>query len=220
VKHGRGILAIVPVKPLSRAKSRLAHAFDERQRRDLAAAMLTDVLRAIAAVHDLAGIALATSDADAAKIGTAFAARRLEDAHADLNAALADAARIASDEGRAGILILPADVPAVTPDDLRALIEGHPPGPAISIVPSHDGEGTNALLCCPPRLVAPAFGARSFAAHRDAARRAGATCRRVDVTRIAQDVDHPCDLEAALRLGAGPSTTALVSRWRDSEAPA
>jgi 2-phospho-L-lactate guanylyltransferase len=214
VSPGR-ILAVVPVKPLSTAKSRLGRSLDQARRSELAAAMLMDVLAALAGVEGLAGFAVATPDSVAAGIGTALGARVFPDApSADLNSALADAARALAGEGLDGILILPADIPAVTSGDLRALVEGHPHGPAVSIVPSHDGDGTSALLCSPPTLMNPAFGPGSFAAHVDAARRRGVPCVVRQLARIAQDVDHPGDLEAVLRLGIGPRTEAVMGGWR------
>lgn len=212
----RNILAVVPVKSLAESKSRLGPALDERQRRELAAAMLEDVLAALVAVEALTGLVLTTSDRTAAGIGAAFGARILDDGRAaGLNAAIGAAASVLAAEGLEAMLVLPGDVPAVTAADIAALIERHPAGAAVSVVPSHDGEGTNALLLSPPALLGPAFGPGSFAAHAEAARKRGVPCVVHRNERIAQDVDHPADLEAVLRLGAGPRTTALLGRGRD-----
>jgi hypothetical protein len=60
------IWAIVPVKETAAAKQRLAGLLVAGARRQLALAMLADVLQAIAGVPELAGIVAVTVDPDAA----------------------------------------------------------------------------------------------------------------------------------------------------------
>jgi 2-phospho-L-lactate guanylyltransferase len=211
----RDVWALVPVKPFALAKGRLASSYDPGQRAELAAAMLQDVLAALAAAEGFAGIAIATSDPAAGAIGRRFGARIIDDGDvADLNVAIRAAASVLGAEGAGTLLVLPADIPAVTSGDIEALLAAHPPARAASIVPSHDGDGTNALVLSPPTLLAPAFGPGSLAAHDAAARRAGLVPKVTAIARIAQDVDHPADLDAVLPLGAGPATTSLVASWR------
>src|SRR5579875_3859931 len=78
--------AVVPVKELERAKERLAPLLAPALRRALMLAMLEDVLAALAATPPLAGIVVATVDAEAERLarrdGAAAAGRRSR-RHAD-----------------------------------------------------------------------------------------------------------------------------------------
>src|SRR5262249_5504665 len=56
------ICAVVPVKDTRHAKQRLAGVLDAARRRELALAMLEDVLAALAGVPELAGILVVTLD--------------------------------------------------------------------------------------------------------------------------------------------------------------
>ena len=79
----------------------------------------------------------------------------------------------------------------------------------VVIVPDRHGSGTNALLLEPPEVMAPSFGAGSFARHAALARAAGAEVKVAELPSLSLDVDTPADL-AALRtaLDARPDTAA------------
>ena len=66
----------------------------------------------------------------------------------------------AQSRGAVRALTLPADAPLVTAAELRSLIEGDDvtAGPVLTLVPSHDGDGTNGFLVSPPDLMQPSFG--------------------------------------------------------------
>ena len=71
------IWAVIPVKELGAAKQRLAGALDPALRRELALAMLEDVLDCVAAVPQLAGIIVATVDPERRRARRAPWRRRL-----------------------------------------------------------------------------------------------------------------------------------------------
>ena len=76
----RRICAVVPVKEGAKAKQRLARVLNHGQRRQLAQAMLEDVLRALAATNELASILVVTADRGAAEIATRYRAEISEEA--------------------------------------------------------------------------------------------------------------------------------------------
>jgi 2-phospho-L-lactate/phosphoenolpyruvate guanylyltransferase len=128
-------------------------------------------------------------------------------AEATLNRALEAARQKAIDAGAEAVLVLPADLPLATQDDLHALIaparrhssparsdrgiEARPP--AVVLAPSHDG-GTNALLLRPPGAIPFAFGPQSFDRHRDLAQAAGCALTVVRTPSLTYDLDLPEDL--------------------------
>lgn len=186
--------ACVPVKDLSQAKQRLAGVLSQPDRSRLAQAMLLDVLDAVQSTPGLAGIALLTADPFAQCVARARGLRIIEDAATEGHTAVANAAmRSLAHEGVEAALMLPADVPLVTANELDALAAS-PSQRRFTIVPSHDRDGSNAVVCAPPGLVSLRYGADSFTHHLRAARALGIEPEVVELPGISRDVDHPRDL--------------------------
>lgn len=205
-----GIWACVPVKDFSRAKQRLADAMPQRDRTRLAQAMLLDVLDAVQDTPGLAGIALLTVDAHARQIARARGLRVLEDAATENHTNVANAAmRVLAREGIASVLMLPGDIPLVTPEEIAAVLAASR-GERFTIVPSHDHDGSNAIVCTPPGLMPLRYGADSFACHLRAARERGIEPHVLEQTGIAQDIDHPDDLDFILRSPRATRAGALL----------
>ncbi len=203
----RDIRAVVPVKTLQDAKTRLSGAYDPAFRRGLAKAMLEDVLCALAGVRLLAGIAVVTLDREAAALAEKYGAVIFEDgALGGHTGAVAAAARRLAREGCDGMLTVPGDVPCITAAEVSTLIRAHGAGRAFSIVPAHDRRGSNAILITPPDAVPVAFGDDSYIPHLAAARSCGIAPTIVELPGIALDIDMAADLEKLLG-GALPAHT-------------
>ena len=189
--------ALVPVKALREAKTRLAAVLTFEQRARLTLTMLHTVCRALrqaAESRDVRSISIVTSDATLVPEGCA----RIDDAGFGLNAALAAAAEQLVRGGAQALLILPADLPFVRASDVRALCAWGSERPALAIAPDRARRGTNGLLLTPPQLIAPRFGAESFAAHAAAGRAAGVTAAVPQCPGLECDIDDPADLELLL----------------------
>ena len=191
------VWAVVPAKELAQAKRRLAGRLDPKQRRAVAAAMLEDVLRALAEVPRLAGIAVVTVDPVASALAARFGARVLADgARTGHTRAVTAAARRLAAEGKGTILTIPGDVPLASPVEIETVIEAHRPAPAFTIVPAHDEKGSNAIMCSPPCAVPLRFGDDSYVPHLQAARRCCIEPTIVRLPGLALDVDNAGDLVA------------------------
>ena len=200
-----GLWVVMPVKDLPDAKQRLGAVLDARERQELFRAMLEDVLSALAASAGLAGILLVTRDPQARHLATRYGARVLvEDENRGHTAASSLGARTLAREGIAGMVQLPADIPLVTPDDIAALLHTHGEAPAVTLAPSRDERGSNAVACSPPDLLPLRFGDDSFLPHVLRARALGIEPKIVRRPGLALDVDTPDDLAAFL---AAPSQT-------------
>jgi 2-phospho-L-lactate/phosphoenolpyruvate guanylyltransferase len=190
------IWAAVPVKEFAGAKQRLASLLTPEQRQALAAAMLEDVLIALVGAP-LAGIMVNTLDPIAAELARRYGARVVTDGARDGHSgAVAAMARILGGEGRAGMLTVPGDIPRVTSGEIAAVIEARRPPPSVTIVPAHDGRGSNAVLCLPPTVMQLRFGDDSFVPHLAAARALGIEPTIVKLPGVGLDIDQPQDLEA------------------------
>ena len=168
-----GVWAAVPVKEFAGAKQRLAPLLTPQQRQALAAAMLEDVLAALAEAP-LAGIMVNTLDPLATELARRYGARVVTDGARDGHTgAVAAMARILAAEGRKAMLTVPGDIPRVTAAEIAAVIEARRPSPSLTIVPAHDERGSNAVLCSPPLVMPLRFGDDSFLPHLAAARALG-----------------------------------------------
>jgi 2-phospho-L-lactate guanylyltransferase len=188
--------AIVPVKPLRRGKSRLSGALSEDERTKLNQLMLERTLLTLSKLGEVEQVLVVSRDPHALTIARNRGARTVrEDGQPQLNTALTRATVVAQVYSIRGVLILPADLPLVTEDDLRALIARANDPPVVVIAPDRRGRGTNALLMSPAGLIQYDFGADSFRRHSERARSAGARLEVVRLPALALDLDLPEDLE-------------------------
>ena len=208
-----GIWLAIPVKQTDDAKQRLTGALPAVLRRELALAMLEDVLAAAARATGLAGIMLITADEAAGALAARFGARVLaETTPAGQTDAVAAAAKRLAAEGCTGLLTLPGDIPLVSPAEITELVAHHPEGAGFSIVPAHDLRGSNAVLCSPPGFVPLRFGNDSFYPHLAAARACGLEPRIERLPGIALDIDKPSDLESFMAKPSPTRAYALLAR--------
>ena len=180
--------AVVPVKEFARAKQRLAPALDEAGRAALFAEMVERVLETLLSVRGLEGVAVVTNEASLSPRGVRIIPDREGGGQ---SAAVAQAARILAAEGVNGILTIPGDVPLATPEEIEHLLDVHE---RMTIVPSRDGKGTNALAVSPPDLIKFHFGDASFEPHCAEARALGIEPRVLRLPGLGLDIDTPDDL--------------------------
>ena len=205
-----GLWAVVPVKELADAKQRLSSCLSPDERRALATVMLEDVLQAVNAVRELAGILVVTVDPVAASLAGRYGARIVtEGAREGHSGAVAAAARLLAREGQAGMMTMPGDIPRLSPAEIAATLAAHRAAPAFTIVPAHDDLGSNAIVCSPPDVVPLRFGENSFHPHLAAARDRGIDPLIVRQPGIAMDIDHPDDLVAFLTMSPPVRTRTL-----------
>ena len=208
------IWAALPVKEFAGAKQRLAPLLTPRQRETLAATMLEDVLAALAGAT-LGGIVVNTLDALATALARRYGAQVItEDARTGHTGAVAAIARTLTREGRAGMLVLPGDIPRVTAAEINALIAARREAPSFTIAPAHDELGSNGVLCLPPAAIPLRFGDNSYFPHLDTARRNGIEPTTIPLPGFALDIDHPYDLHAFLR-ATPPMATRTLALLRD-----
>lgn len=193
--------AIVPVKPLRRGKSRLAGALSEDERTELNRTLLQHTLMTLSELKELEQVLVISRDPQALTIARNYGARTVrEDSHAALNTALKRATVVAQVYATRGVLVLPADLPLISTEDIRALIERAVDPPVVVISPDRHGKGTNALLISPSGLIEYDFGENSFQRHCDLVKKSGARLEIVDLPSLGLDLDVPEDLELVRKL--------------------
>jgi 2-phospho-L-lactate guanylyltransferase len=210
-------IAVLPVKSFAHAKQRLSAGLGPGERRELAAAMVRDVIDTLAAAR-LDGIVVVTAEPLADAAARDAGAQVIPDAaEAGQSAAATLGVAAALESGAERVLLVPGDCPALGPEEVEALLERRGADPRVVIVPDRHRTGTNALVLSPPEVIAPAFGPGSFARHAALARRAGAAIEVTELPSLGHDVDTPADLVAlrvllAARRRGAPRTRAVLDR--------
>ena len=191
--------AVLPVKRFEAAKQRLAAGIDGERRRELAAAMVADVLEAIGEARTIERLIVVTGDPIAQELAANAGAEVVPDPEdaGHVQAAQAGIAR-AEAEGAGLVALLAGDCPLLDPRELDRLLTGVPTH-YVGIVPDRHGTGTNALLLSPPDAIVPAFGEGSRARHVEAARLAGIPFGIEELPSIELDLDTPGDVIALQR---------------------
>lgn len=187
----------VPVKSLSRAKSRLSPMLTPLERGALTLAMLEDVLDATLAVPGWESWVI-SPDEVVLEIAVRSGARAVPEAKTPLSAAVRQVETQAKEREADALAVLLGDVALVTPEVLTAAFRTL--GPVV-LAPSSDGGGTNLLLRRPPRAIPARFGPESFRRHLQLATARGLPAAVVDRPEIAFDLDTPDDILTLLRTG-------------------
>ncbi len=214
VRHDRAprVIAIIPVGMLDGAKSRLGAVLDAEERHDLARQLADTTIRAAVNAPGIAETLVVTPDDEVRGLALDAGARPIRQRSRGLNAGLREARDEAMAAGADAILVLPTDLPSVTPELLAPLVEvaADPPGPLVIIVPDRHDRGTNALLLAPPDVIDFRFGGDSKAAHVDAARAVPGAVVTVLRGPLTLDLDTPEDL----LLAQAQATTVTMGRDR------
>jgi 2-phospho-L-lactate guanylyltransferase len=189
-------VAVVTAKRFDQAKQRLAGSVDAESRQTLVAAMLADVLEAVAGSRLVRQMIVVTGEGAAADLARGLGADVIEDPenYGHSEAALLGVRR-AKQLGADCVVILPGDCPLLDPRELDRLLTGLP-NPYVAVVPDRHGTGTNSLVLVPPDVIEPAFGEGSCERHQKIARDAGVAYGVENIHTLALDIDTPADIVA------------------------
>lgn len=213
-------VVIVPIKRLAIAKSRLGNTPPGR-REHLALAFALDTISAVQRCSAVSSVVVVTDDLEARGAATSAGAAVLADTpNSGLNPALSHAAaHVRGNHAEVDVLAISADLPALRSDeldDVLALIASQ--GLGTYFVRDVVGTGTTLLASTREVGFVPQFGPRSAAAHA----RSGAIALDLPCAGLAslhRDVDTDIDLWDAIRLGVGPHTAAVLTRYGERPDP-
>ncbi|MFO8036935.1 MAG: 2-phospho-L-lactate guanylyltransferase [Anaerolineales bacterium] len=189
------IWAIVPVKPLRRGKSRLSDVLSTDERAELNQYLLEHTIQTLNDVPEIENVLVVSRDPSALSIARELGSRTVqENGSPGLNLALSRATQVAKTYETRGVLILPADLPKLSADDIHAMLKHMHDPPVVVVAPDRDRLGTNALLVCPAGLIEYDFGPDSFERHCQQAREKGVRLVVCELPSLALDLDEPDDL--------------------------
>jgi 2-phospho-L-lactate/phosphoenolpyruvate guanylyltransferase len=204
--------AVIALKPIEHAKSRLD--IPDPLRRRLAWTMALDTLSALcrALPHVLVVSDQPALEARLRRAGLALEVIS-ESGHVGMNSALTRGALTLRAQGYTSVLASVGDLPALRPESVARILAASRSHQR-SFVTDASGIGTTMLVAHEIEL-APQFQGRSAAAHHAS----GAMSLHEEaigspVADARRDVDTEADLAAAVGLGVGPATSALIDHER------
>jgi 2-phospho-L-lactate guanylyltransferase len=207
------IWAILPVKTTALAKTRLASLLSDDECAKLALAMMLDVIDSLKASHRIAQVAVVTADAEVAKFAREQGCLIMLETTNGLNENLMVVAQELQEKMIDGILIVPGDLPMLSPTTIDDLIKSH--GTGISLCAAEKDGGTNALLCTPPAAIHFHYGKDSARLHLAEAKNNGVKCQQQFLSDFQTDIDEPDDLRwlvnQSLKAKAGVHTSQYLA---------
>jgi 2-phospho-L-lactate guanylyltransferase len=187
----------IPVKALSKAKSRLSPELAPLERGALTLAMLEDVLDAALSVAGWDTWVVSPDEA-VLEIAARRHASAIPEEKGPLSQAIRQAEQLAREREVDALAVIPADLPLLTTPALTAAL--HTLGTVV-VAPSADHSGTNLLLRRPPRAIQARFGPDSYHRHLALAEAKGVPVSIVERRELAFDLDQPGDILGVLASG-------------------
>jgi 2-phospho-L-lactate/phosphoenolpyruvate guanylyltransferase len=187
------VFAVVPVKDLWGTKSRLKPILNPGARAGLTLYMMGRVVSALKEAG-VENVCVVSPDPIVLNDARERGATPLLQESRGLNPALEEGRSWVMARDAAALLVLPADLPLLEAQDVRALLEEASAEDSLVISPDGAQAGTNALLLRPPDALPFTFGPGSYEAHLRAARERGLEVRVCERPHLAFDLDTVEDL--------------------------
>jgi 2-phospho-L-lactate guanylyltransferase len=190
--------ALIPVKALATAKSRLAEHLTLCQRQTLVLDMLHHVLQVLRESEQFESIAVVSPDMRVLELAQTWSAQALIEEQHGHNPSLHAAAL--KEKTSTALLTISADLPLLSICDIHSLIEQSRQHQVV-LAASHEGTGTNAILVRPPLAVPYLFGPNSLQRYQQAARQRQLSTTLVHSRGLATDIDTIEDLHKLRHCG-------------------
>jgi len=188
------VFVIIPVKRLNNAKSRLSPLLTDDERKQFCLKMLEDVLRTVKSTKGVDQTVVVSNDPEVSHVAKNFDVAYFRERKTGLNEAVSEAVDWCVERRATSVLVLPADIPLVTPADLNRMLDLREKASMV-ISPSRSGKGTNALLLTPPDACPTFYGPCSFQRHLEEASKRGISFQMFRSQRIVLDIDTVEDLK-------------------------
>ena len=195
-----GVVAVIPIKPPSRAKSRLAPFLDMHQRQQLVLNMLRHVIKAAREAAD--EVWVLGEDAVAEELAKIEGAKWYREKGSNVNESLEIIFKRVWHAGKSP-LFLPGDLPFLQGKELRELMAQAARKESAILAPAKSGGGTNAILLPEPSGFRLLLGPASFRRHLAQAKSLGMDLAIHCSPGLAHDLDTWEDVQAYQRIEPG-----------------
>ena len=191
---------VVLIKDFDSAKQRLSPALGAKSRRALARNNARLAARAAAGAGD--HVLVVTGADEVSEMAASWGAEvLLEPREEGQNVAARRGIDRATAAGAEAVLLLSSDLPLVTDQAVREMLQAAArlPAPVVVAAPAIGRGGTNALYLRPPDTIGLHFGDESLAQFRADAEQRGVKFALFESDALALDLDEPADLARASR---------------------
>ncbi len=187
---------VIPIKPLRMGKSRLSSVLSDSDRENLNKALLSKIIQCTQEIPEISETVIISCDPAALSLSRELGIRTIRESKCtNLNNALRKATKALKSFHVDQLLILPADLPYITPNDISSIVKKISSPPEIIISPDQNKNGTNALLINPVGIIDYDFGDWSFKKHIEQAERKKIHVEIYNNDNIAFDLDTPIEIE-------------------------
>jgi 2-phospho-L-lactate/phosphoenolpyruvate guanylyltransferase len=193
--------ALVPLKDLVQAKSRLSGLLCPSERRALAQAMAEDVLGVLSGHSGIAQITLVSDDPGASLLARKYSAQCWSEKSLGvrgLNPLVQTASERLLADGEEPLLVLHGDLPLLTREDISAVLASQRKLRGLIIGCDRQGRGTNLLAFNAASVPHFCFGVDSCAGHMASAHSSGVPVEILQRSGISVDVDEAPDLKCVM----------------------
>ncbi|MCZ6830769.1 MAG: 2-phospho-L-lactate guanylyltransferase [Gammaproteobacteria bacterium] len=192
------VWALLPLKDLVKAKSRLAGILAPHERRALVQAMVEDVFAVLHGHQGLQGVLVVSDDPSAEMLAHKYSLQWVAEKQLGcrgLNGAVAAATDFLAARGAKEVLVLHGDIPLLQQQDVTALLALYEGSDVDMVIgPDLAGTGTNAMLFPVRKRPTFHYGDNSCQAHQRSGRALGHKVCLLRRIGIGLDVDTPADL--------------------------
>ena len=203
--------AIVPIKKLENAKTRLSSLLDTDDRIHLSLLMLQDTLQTLSVVQSLTQIITVSADKRIEEIALKYGANfLLEEKERGVNSAISLADNYCIKEAADATMVIPHDLPLLDSIYISKACElAENESRCIVICPSFRYDGTNMLLRKPPSIITTFYDSDSYNAHVKAATRLGISVKLLFSKGLMHDIDTPEDVSAIIKEETSVTSSSL-----------
>ena len=195
---------IIPVKSFSKSKSRLNLSTSNVE--DLCKIMLDEILQVVTETKLIDDIILVSKDESAFGIGKKFnCIEIIDDEESGVNNAVSLANEFLTEHDYDCSVVLPQDIPLISPHDLDSLIAFYQNKKNAIIVPSRHFDGTNALVRMPIPQMKTRYDEGSYKFQFEPLKTAKMNYSLALIHRIMIDIDNIIDVNYMLKLNSKPS---------------
>ncbi|MCL4435838.1 MAG: 2-phospho-L-lactate guanylyltransferase [Thaumarchaeota archaeon] len=209
------LFTVIPVKKLDNGKMRLSPLLSKDERKELSLQMLHDVLKTVSSTRAVSDCVIISSDQDALNAAkTAGLTPLMEPSPMGINEAVQYANNFCIEHGAASTLVLPADIPLITQEDINNIVNASKPDTSVVIIPSARQDGTNALLRRPPDVIATSYDRASYPTHLRYAIDKQIRFTILQPETVMLDLDLPQDMDAFLKRRSNTKTYRYLSNLK------
>ena len=205
------IVAIIPVKTFSKAKTRLNLSLNQRE--DLCRIMLEEVVATISNTKNIDKIIVVSKDEEALKLTKKFGVKEIfDDDESGVNHAVSLADSFLENNEWDTSIVFPQDIPFIQSQDIENLIRFQKSPQSVLIVPSRRFDGTNALFRRPHNLMKTHYDEDSYKIHLEVGKSLTSNTSLILLRRIMLDVDNQDDLKFLLSHNEKPEFCSKITQ--------